>query len=1338
MKCMPIKVYPYYESLGTALYGKEQPSWKTPEPFTERPQMKKLPNSINKNMSPQFCKVDRDMKDAKLSPQKTGLIAQDMDNWMSAAQSVFHNLMSEYSAFQCQVNTMTWEVVEKDIRSLVKEDAFLMFDAAKGMLTISGRDDDMKRIRGQVDGIVLKAMKHTEQQEMSQCPDQDQEEHPKAAQDMSLDMSQKLTTTGLSKNIDQTNTFTMSKRYVNFPACLLHFLSAVDPMDLSKDLFISQGISAVYTIDNKGVFLSGSSDRILTDAESKMKAALSHETVDVEDKGVLKLPCWMNLKQQLLNSYNLTKKMTVIIQMDPEIGDRITVSGLVNPVTEVSRSLREFFANYSRVQETIRVQSCAVVQFIKKKKHLEWSTIAKENYVSVSFDDKRPTITISGAHPSVQNAKLCLKELTSALCTDTLTVDKPGAKKYFQSQGSMFLSTMLSEFGCLVLLCPEIEDEVEEEEEEEENYKEGTRVCYCKVQTSDGVLVSVSRADICAFNVDAVVSVANKDLQHIGGLAMALLKAAEPQLQKVCNDYVAKNGRLRPGDAVVIDSFNLPCKHLVHAVGPRFISFDKKTAVMRLKTVVKESLKQAAMANCSSVALPAISSGVFGFPIDLCAETIAQAVREYCDSLQGPGSLKQIHLVDNKDKTVRALASAVKSEFNDLQPTMTVPQYRGSKSRGASGHLSGHGRGREKKFNQGRGRGKKGLKRLKKQGRGSELGYLETKTAEGLRIVLQTGNIQDQATDVIISTVSENMELNQGLISAAMLKAAGKKLQLAVRSEAKGATTQRYGNIVITDAFKLSCRKVFHVVCPFWDNGDGEAEGELVSIIRFCLDQAEKLQLSSLSLPAVGTGKQSFPRDVVSRLLLREIFSFSSGNRPQHLRTVVVVLYPTDTDTIQCFTRELNRQREASDVDIDEPPPGCSLSQSQQLSDSVISLTSMAELGSEEEYPEESVLQKETFEPAVFQLCADSSQAVTLAKRKINEQILSEQHTITICDPYINQLSQTDVNEINALQEELMVIIEQEMGVDIQDPQIHLEGLTTDVYKAESAIRDIIRKVEKEKKALAMSGLVEWQYKHQREVMVPFDIYVSLQLEEAFQNKQKVMIKIQNESYSADPEIKKAVSPAGRSEVELLRKELKNDYALPSHWADMKGDLVKLCPLTRGTQEYTDVERNFRKTGLTKTNIIKIERVQNPTLWQSYSLMKKQLEMKNKHTNNEQLLFHGTGSNSIDLINTKGFNRSYAGRHGASCGKGSYFAVDPAYSAQGYAKPDTVGHKRMYQARVLVGDYTLGRSGIITPPAKSGNAADLYDSVTDNTRSPTMFIIFSDIQAYPEYLITFT
>uniref|UniRef100_A0A3P9KXR3 Poly [ADP-ribose] polymerase n=1 Tax=Oryzias latipes TaxID=8090 RepID=A0A3P9KXR3_ORYLA len=398
--------------------------------------------------------------------------------------------------------------------------------------------------------------------------------------------------------------------------------------------------------------------------------------------------------------------------------------------------------------------------------------------------------------------------------------------------------------------------------------------------------------------------------------------------------------------------------------------------------------------------------------------------------------------------------------------------------------------------------------------------------------------------------------------------------------------------------------------------------------------------------------------------------------------------------------------------------------------------------GGEPERPADVRLQKEEFEPAVFQLCAENQQTVDEAKKKINQLIVAEQARRTITDPYIRQLSQAHMDELNQLQRRLTVRISLERGQEEDETKIHLEGLTRDVASAEGEVRDIIRKVERSEalktKATLVSGLVEWQYRDQKGNIVPFDMYMNLRLEEALEKKQPVKIKINNRDFDADPEKRKAVLVNGMTNVELLRKNLKEpENPLPPHWDDMKDEIMKLVPVAAGSQEHAAVMANVTQSGFSIT-VISIDRVQNSCLWQSFQLLKKQMELKNKHNNNEKVLFHGTSADSTDQINTKGFNRSYAGKNGAMFGNGSYFAVDPAYSAQNYAQPDNQGHKRMYQARVLVGDYTQGSSGMIIPPSKSGQSADLYDSVTDNTSSPTMFVVFNDMQAYPEYLITFT
>uniref|UniRef100_A0A8C3S3M0 Poly [ADP-ribose] polymerase n=1 Tax=Chelydra serpentina TaxID=8475 RepID=A0A8C3S3M0_CHESE len=197
--------------------------------------------------------------------------------------------------------------------------------------------------------------------------------------------------------------------------------------------------------------------------------------------------------------------------------------------------------------------------------------------------------------------------------------------------------------------------------------------------------------------------------------------------------------------------------------------------------------------------------------------------------------------------------------------------------------------------------------------------------------------------------------------------------------------------------------------------------------------------------------------------------------------------------------------------------------------------------------------------------------------------------------------------------------------------------------------------------------------------------------------------------------------------------------ALPEEWCDMKQEHVKVVELHQEMKEYQNVQMKFQQT-CSAFKIEKIERIQNPFYWQVYQIKKQEMDSKNGSTNNERLLFHGTTSTSLTIINTKGFNRSYAGMNAACYGNGTYFAVSAHYSAQDtYSKPDANGKKYMYLARVLVGEYCAGQKGIIAPPSKNNtDPTDLFDSVTDNKPNPSMFVIFNDIQAYPEYLITFT
>ena len=203
-------------------------------------------------------------------------------------------------------------------------------------------------------------------------------------------------------------------------------------------------------------------------------------------------------------------------------------------------------------------------------------------------------------------------------------------------------------------------------------------------------------------------------------------------------------------------------------------------------------------------------------------------------------------------------------------------------------------------------------------------------------------------------------------------------------------------------------------------------------------------------------------------------------------------------------------------------------------------------------------------------------------------------------------------------------------------------------------------------------------------------------------------------------------------------------------------ELVKTVIVQEPSNEYKKVEMEFKVTR-PNVKIITIKRIQNPALYYQYVVKRHAMKYKNS-TLLERKLFHGTTYETIEKINAQGFNRSFAGKNGefyygdyvdlptaffnytaAVYGNGVYFAVKASYSAcDTYSKPDSKGHKHMYLCSVLTGKYTQGEEHIKVPPPKdTANPADLFDSVVDKVDEPSMFIVFHDSQAYPEYLITF-
>ncbi|KAG7484124.1 hypothetical protein MATL_G00046010 [Megalops atlanticus] len=646
---------------------------------------KKQAATINDQMRSHFCEVDLSSAEVKLRPspallKQKGLTANHINSWSSNATRAFQSVAAKYKTFECGVNASVWKAAEEDIRLAAKDDLILLHDRTSGVVAVAGLAKDVDHLQRVVEGIVQKASSRIERERdgvsegMDLSPGmydilQQRSLHQKFASsfpDLSITYRadiRKLVLTGLPAEVFSVKSWVlesqlnMRQRQLEVDPSLLGFLSLVDSEEVSQNIFTSRDVNAVFKMEKGEVVLLGSSERDLTEAEKLLKNALSFRHITVEDLAVMSKSEWLKLKAQLMDTYNTSKKNTVSIKLSTE--NCITVSGFCQPVREVSDKLSDFINKHSRVDMSVPVRSRSMLKFIQDNKASAWKPRVDPREVQVDFDSRKRRIVLRGARMWVQEVKSLFQQIVSALCTDHLTIIKPGAKKYFLEEGRDFVSMLMNENHCMVLLQEEEEEEELPEEEQEENAS-----LTCQVHMDHGVLITVNKADICHFVADAVVNAANEDLKHIGGLAAALLSAAGPRLQDVSDQYVRAKGRLNPGEAAITEAGRLRCKHVIHAVGPRYSSSDRNRSISLLSSAVRRSLALAAQHGCSSIALPAISSGIFGFPLDLCADTIARAVCEHCKDARPRGtSLTKIHLVNNDDKTVRAMTQAVRTVF---------------------------------------------------------------------------------------------------------------------------------------------------------------------------------------------------------------------------------------------------------------------------------------------------------------------------------------------------------------------------------------------------------------------------------------------------------------------------------------------------------------------------------------------------------------------------------------------------------------------------------------------------------------------------------------------------
>ena len=146
-----------------------------------------------------------------------------------------------------------------------------------------------------------------------------------------------------------------------------------------------------------------------------------------------------------------------------------------------------------------------------------------------------------------------------------------------------------------------------------------------EINLDDNRLIKLVRGDITERKVDAIVNAANSYLRHGGGVAGAIVRKGGTIIQQESN----KIGFAQVGFAAITTAGKLSCKAVIHTVGPRMGEGDENN---KLRMAVRNSLILASKKCFRSISIPAISSGIFGFPKDICAQILVNEVKGFFEN----------------------------------------------------------------------------------------------------------------------------------------------------------------------------------------------------------------------------------------------------------------------------------------------------------------------------------------------------------------------------------------------------------------------------------------------------------------------------------------------------------------------------------------------------------------------------------------------------------------------------------------------------------------------------------------------------------------------------------
>ena len=186
-----------------------------------------------------------------------------------------------------------------------------------------------------------------------------------------------------------------------------------------------------------------------------------------------------------------------------------------------------------------------------------------------------------------------------------------------------------------------------------------------KIITYKDCNIIIRKGDLTEEREDAIVNPATEDLNHKGGAAKIIAQKGGEVVQKESEEYIKKYGNLPTGEATTTNAGDLLCEKVIHVVGPIYPNNSMRDQKQReeLRSAVKSILREMRKHKINSVSFPAISTGIFRFPLELCAMIIGDVLKEAIDNDPEFYKNKRLVICNLDDKTTNKMLEYIPNSF---------------------------------------------------------------------------------------------------------------------------------------------------------------------------------------------------------------------------------------------------------------------------------------------------------------------------------------------------------------------------------------------------------------------------------------------------------------------------------------------------------------------------------------------------------------------------------------------------------------------------------------------------------------------------------------------------